>query len=193
MTGPDGSIYLTNTSDIEIKEAGHALNFFKLGSLNRHTAQTAMNDRSSRSHAIVIFTLTSKNQTQNSKTLSQLYLCDLAGSENVSKSEVQGESLIESGLINKSLHQLSNVISALNEKRYNKDIHIPYRNSKLTRLLEKSLGGNSYTCMLLCVSNKKSNLLESFNTLNFGQRASTVQNKPRKNELVRQKNEFKEM
>jgi hypothetical protein len=104
MTGPDGSIYLTNTSEINIKEAGHALNVFSQGSMNRHTAHTAMNDRSSRSHAIVIFTYTSRNPTKNSKVLSQLYLCDLAGSENVSRSAVQGDALIESGLINRSLH-----------------------------------------------------------------------------------------
>jgi len=104
MTGPDGSIYLTNTSEITIKEAGHALNVFSQGSMNRHTAHTAMNDRSSRSHAIVIFTYTSRNPTKNSKVLSQLYLCDLAGSENVSRSAVQGDALIESGLINRSLH-----------------------------------------------------------------------------------------
>jgi len=125
MTGPDGSVYLTNTSEITIKEAGHALNVFSKGSMNRHTAHTAMNERSSRSHAIMVFTYTCRNPSRNCNTVSQLYLCDLAGSENVSKSAVQGDALIESGLINKSLHQLSNVISALNEKRFNKDIHIP--------------------------------------------------------------------
>lgn len=77
-------------------------------------------------------------------------MCDLAGSESVIKSQVSGSQITESSKINCSLHQLSNVINSLNKK----SSHIPYRNSKLTRLLEKTLGGNAYTCILACAANE---------------------------------------
>lgn len=146
----DNGITLSNTIERKVDSINQALSIFKEGNQNRHVAATNMNERSSRSHAVLILTLNVNNKTSGENTYSQLYLCDLAGSENVKKTNVTGVHMLETSKINCSLHQLSNVISALNKK----STHIPYRNSKLTRLLEKSLGGNAYTCMLICASNE---------------------------------------
>lgn len=117
--------------------------------MDRAVGATAINAQSSRSHAI--FTITVRKMPKDnpqSATVAKFHLVDLAGSEDSKKAETSGKQLMEGSQINKGLFALSNVISALNENKG----HIPYRDSKLTQLLQDSLGGNSITLMIACVS-----------------------------------------
>lgn len=110
---------------------------------------------------------------------SKLNLVDLAGSERQSKTKAQGQRLKEANKINLSLSALGNVISALISK---KKVHVPYRDSKLTRILEDSLGGNTKTLMMAAVSPADINIEETISTLRYASRASRIQNKPKINE-----------
>jgi kinesin family member 5 len=112
-------------------------NLLKIGKLNRKMNTTNMNEQSSRSHSIFILTVTSCNTLNNIKKQGKLYLVDLAGSEKVSKTGAVGETLKEAQAINQSLSALGNVINALTDT---KSKFIPYRDSKLTRILQESLG-----------------------------------------------------
>ena len=132
-----------------------------------------MNEHSSRSHSVFLINVKQENQ-ENKKTLTgKLYLVDLAGSEKVSKTGAEGQVLDEAKNINKSLSALGNVISALADG--NKS-HIPYRDSKLTRILQESLGGNSRTTIIICCSPASFNEMETKSTLEFGKRAKTIKN-----------------
>ncbi|KAI1288117.1 Kinesin heavy chain [Halotydeus destructor] len=143
------------------------------GKSNRHIAVTNMNEHSSRSHSVFLINVKQENQ-ENKKTLTgKLYLVDLAGSEKVSKTGAEGMVLDEAKNINKSLSALGNVISALADG--NKS-HIPYRDSKLTRILQESLGGNSRTTIIICCSPASYNEMETKSTLDFGRRAKTIKN-----------------
>ena len=147
------------------------------GSSFRVVGGTAMNDQSSRSHAILTVTLERK-QDEN-VTKSKFHLVDLAGSERQSKTKAEGLRLKEGININLGLLALGNVISILGEDNpTNKTKHVPYRESKLTRLLQDSLGGNSHTVMIACVSPADSNMEESLNTLRYSDRARNIKNKP---------------
>lgn len=147
------------------------------GTLQRTTASTALNSVSSRSHAVVTLTLTQK-LNDGSEVVSKLNLVDLAGSENVDKSEVQGIELSEAQTINKSLSSLGNVIYALTEKGRG---HIPYRDSKLTYLLQDSLGGNSKTILIATINPSKTSYSETISTLKFAKRAKEIKNIPKVN------------
>jgi len=143
------------------------------GKANRHIAVTNMNEHSSRSHSVFLINVKQEHQ-ENKKTLTgKLYLVDLAGSEKVSKTGAEGQVLDEAKNINKSLSALGNVISALADG--NKS-HIPYRDSKLTRILQESLGGNSRTTIIICCSPASFNEMETKSTLEFGRRAKTIKN-----------------
>lgn len=122
----------------------------KIGNKNRATGVTNMNDQSSRSHSIFIMTITQNNLEDGSCKTGKLYLVDLAGSEKISKTGVVGQTLDEAKMINKSLSALGLVISALTDEKKSK--HIPYRDSRLTRLLSESLGGNAKTCLVITTS-----------------------------------------
>lgn len=136
-------------------------------------SQSDMNEHSSRSHSVFLINVKQENQ-ENKKTLTgKLYLVDLAGSEKVSKTGAEGQVLDEAKNINKSLSALGNVISALADG--NKS-HIPYRDSKLTRILQESLGGNSRTTIIICCSPASFNEMETKSTLEFGKRAKTIKN-----------------
>ena len=111
--------------------------------------------------------------------MGKLYCCDLAGSEKIAKTEASGQTLEEAKMINKSLSALGNVINALTS---GKGKFIPYRDSKLTRLLSESLGGNSSTCLLITCSYSQYNDRETLSTFRFGERAKQIKNKVRKNE-----------
>jgi kinesin family protein C2/C3 len=124
-----------------------------------------MNSQSSRSHLLLQIVVTSKNTITNVTTVGKLTLVDLAGSERVSKSEATGQRLVEAAAINKSLSALGQVFTAL---RTNQP-HVPYRNSKLTHVLQDSLGGDAKTCVFVNVSPAESNLPETIGTLKFGQ------------------------
>ncbi|KAF6715461.1 Kinesin heavy chain isoform 5C [Oryzias melastigma] len=143
------------------------------GKANRHVAVTNMNEHSSRSHSIFLINIKQENVETEKKLSGKLYLVDLAGSEKVSKTGAEGAVLDEAKNINKSLSALGNVISALAEGT---KTHVPYRDSKMTRILQDSLGGNCRTTIIICCSPSVYNEAETKSTLMFGQRAKTIKN-----------------
>ncbi|KAG7244815.1 hypothetical protein INR49_029834, partial [Caranx melampygus] len=143
------------------------------GKANRHVAVTNMNEHSSRSHSIFLINIKQENVETEQKLSGKLYLVDLAGSEKVSKTGAEGAVLDEAKNINRSLSALGNVISALAEGTKS---HVPYRDSKMTRILQDSLGGNCRTTMFICCSPSSYNDAETKSTLMFGQRAKTIRN-----------------
>ncbi|KAM9766817.1 kinesin heavy chain-like [Menidia menidia] len=143
------------------------------GKANRHVAVTNMNEHSSRSHSIFLINIKQENIETEKKLSGKLYLVDLAGSEKVSKTGAEGAVLDEAKNINKSLSALGNVISALAEGT---KTHVPYRDSKMTRILQDSLGGNCRTTIIICASPSVYNEAETKSTLMFGQRAKTIKN-----------------
>ncbi|XP_078018879.1 kinesin-1 heavy chain-like isoform X1 [Epinephelus lanceolatus] len=142
------------------------------GKNNRHVAVTNMNEHSSRSHSIFLINIKQENSQTGQKLTGKLYLVDLAGSEKVGKTGAEGTVLDEAKMINKSLSSLGNVISALAEG----SSYVPYRDSKMTRILQDSLGGNCRTTMVICCSPSAFNDAETRSTLLFGQRAKTIKN-----------------
>ncbi|KAM1221266.1 hypothetical protein TB2_008854 [Malus domestica] len=160
---PDATMHsVTSSTDV--------LNLMKFGEMNRMVSSTAINNRSSRSHSVLTVHVNGKD-TSGGTLHSCLHLVDLAGSERVDKSEVTGDRLKEAQYINKSLSCLGDVIAALAQK----NSHIPYRNSKLTLLLQDSLGGHAKTLMLAHVSPEEDSFSETISTLKFAQRVSTVE------------------
>nr|XP_053654695.1 kinesin heavy chain-like [Cherax quadricarinatus] len=149
------------------------LEVIEMGKSNRHVAVTNMNEHSSRSHSVFLIQVKQENIESQKKLLGKLYLVDLAGSEKVSKTGAEGAVLDEAKNINKSLSALGNVISALAD---NTKTHVPYRDSKLTRILQESLGGNARTTIVICCSPASFNESETKSTLDFGKRAKTVKN-----------------
>lgn len=153
------------------------LDTIKEGARQRSTASTALNNVSSRSHAVLTLTVT-QILTDGTEIVSKMHMIDLAGSENVGRSEVQGTTLLEAQQINKSLSALGNVIYALTEKGRG---HIPYRDSRLTYLLQDSLGGNSKTILITTVSPHIDSYSETINTLKFAKRTKEIKNIPKVN------------
>ncbi|XP_043692070.1 kinesin-like protein KIN-14S isoform X1 [Telopea speciosissima] len=146
----------------------------KTGSQIRSVGSTNANELSSRSHCLLRVTVRGENLVNGQKTRSHLWLVDLAGSERVGRIEVEGERLKESQFINKSLSALGDVISAL----ANKTAHIPYRNSKLTHLLQSSLGGDCKTLMFVQISPSAADLGETLCSLNFASRVRGIEHGP---------------
>jgi kinesin family protein 6/9 len=153
------------------------------GRTNRKVAETPMNKRSSRSHAVFTIYLTSKPKDSPVTVQSKLHLVDLAGSERVAKSKVKGSVLQEAKHINLSLHYLEHVIVALQKgskspKRNTKlsGNYVPYRNSLLTTVLRDSLGGNCMTAMIATISIEETNVWESISTCRFAQRVACIAN-----------------
>ncbi|XP_070385930.1 chromosome-associated kinesin KIF4A-like isoform X2 [Dermacentor albipictus] len=170
-----GAVKILNLTELNVTTPEETIRLLEVGSASRSTASTNMNARSSRSHAI--FTLTVEQQEKSSGgaiMVAKFHLVDLAGSERAGKTKAVGERLKEGITINQGLLSLGNVISALCDGHS----HVPYRNSKLTRLLQDSLGGNSHTVMIACVSPADSNLEETLNTLRYADRARKIKNKP---------------
>ena len=152
------------------------------GVKNRKVGETAMNKDSSRSHSIFTVLIETSETGPTGETIfkqGKLNLVDLAGSERQSKTQAVGERLKEANAINLSLSALGNVISALVD---GKSKHIPYRSSKLTRLLQDSLGGNAKTVMIAAISPADYNYDETITTLRYASRAKNIQNKPKVNE-----------
>jgi hypothetical protein len=149
-----------------------------LGFNNRHVGATLMNKDSSRSHSIFTIYVEALSET-GSIRMGKLNLVDLAGSERQAKTGATGERFKEATKINLSLSALGNVISALVD---GKSSHIPYRDSKLTRLLQDSLGGNTKTVMIACISPSDNNYDETLSTLRYANRAKNIKNKPKINE-----------
>ncbi|KAG6466774.1 hypothetical protein ZIOFF_075407 [Zingiber officinale] len=153
------------------------------GGRNRSVGSTNANELSSRSHSLVRVTIKGESFVDGQKFTSRLWLVDLAGSERLGKIEVEGERLKESQFINKSLSALGDVISALASK----NPHIPYRNSKLTHLLQSSLGGDCKTLMFAQISPSSADLGETLCSLNFASRVRGIEHGP-----VRKQTDFAE-
>ncbi|KAE8599853.1 hypothetical protein XENTR_v10017360 [Xenopus tropicalis] len=170
---PDGSgqLHVPGLTSTEVNSFRHIKKLLTLGKKNRATFCTNMNERSSRSHALLTINISGKDLTTGTVTTGKLNLVDLAGSERVCKSGAEGERLKEAQNINKSLLALGEVIQALRAKQG----HIPFRNSKLTYLLQDSLGKGNKTVMMVQVSPSEGNVGETVCSLKFAQRVCKVE------------------
>ncbi|KAK7478216.1 hypothetical protein BaRGS_00030577, partial [Batillaria attramentaria] len=171
MKADGGGYHVPGLHTVAVTSLKDVNQVFAVGKKNRATATTNMNEHSSRSHCLLCVTVTGVNRTTNTRTFGRLNLVDLAGSERVSKSGADGARLREAQNINKSLACLGDVIHALRIKQN----HIPFRNSKLTYLLQDSLGGDSKTLMIVQVAPVEKNVAESTCSLSFGQRVRNVE------------------
>ncbi|KAJ2939541.1 hypothetical protein O0L34_g6372 [Tuta absoluta] len=174
---PDIGVFVKDLTGYVVHNADELEKIMAVGNKNRHIGATAMNTESSRSHAIFSITVESSKRGVDGKThvkMGKLHLVDLAGSERQSKTQATGTRLKEATKINQSLSVLGNVISALVD---GKSTHIPYRNSKLTRLLQDSLGGNSKTVMIATIGPADTNYVETISTLRYANRAKNIENK----------------
>ncbi|XP_054273348.1 kinesin-like protein KIF3A [Macrosteles quadrilineatus] len=179
---PDVGVFVKDLSTYIVNNADDMDRIMTLGNKNRVVAATAMNVESSRSHAIFSITVETsvvREDKQQHVKMGRLHLVDLAGSERQSKTGATGQRLAEATKINLSLSTLGNVISALVD---GKCTHIPYRNSKLTRILQDSLGGNSKTVMVAAVGPANYNYDETISTLRYANRAKNICNRARINE-----------
>ncbi|KAJ3033179.1 Kinesin-like protein kif3a [Rhizophlyctis rosea] len=178
----DVGIYVKDLRTFVIKDVSEMDRLMSFGNKNRSVGATEMNARSSRSHSIFTITVEASEKSADGEEhirAGKLHLVDLAGSERQSKTGATGERLKEATKINLSLSALGNVISALVD---GKSSHIPYRDSKLTRLLQDSLGGNAKTLMVATLSPASYNYDETVSTLRYANRAKSIKNKPKINE-----------
>ncbi|XP_054608893.1 kinesin-like protein KIF21A isoform X2 [Dunckerocampus dactyliophorus] len=190
-----GGIYTVGVTTRSVTSAAEMIQCLKLGALSRTTASTQMNVQSSRSHAIFTIHLcqvrmcspdnenTTDNRITNDSEIDEFetltakfHFVDLAGSERLKRTGATGDRAKEGISINCGLLALGNVISALGD-RSKRSTHVPYRDSKLTRLLQDSLGGNSQTVMIACISPSDRDFMETLNTLKYANRARNIKNK----------------
>lgn len=187
-------VYVKGLLEVYVSNVDEVFQIMQRGQENRVVASTQMNAESSRSHSIFVVHISQKpipddssmagaSEGDGSASVSagrtgKLYLVDLAGSEKVGKTGATGQTLEEAKKINKSLSALGMVINALTD---GKSSHIPYRDSKLTRILQESLGGNSRTTLIINCSPSSFNESETVSTLRFGQRAKSIKNKAKMN------------
>ncbi|KAG8052768.1 hypothetical protein GUJ93_ZPchr0001g30021 [Zizania palustris] len=169
-TSSDGLLNLPDAKMCPVQSPSDVLNLMLLGEKHRASSPTAMNRQSSRSHSILTVHVNGMEMSGN-VSRSSLHLVDLAGSERIDRSEATGDKLKEAQLINKSLSCIGDVITALAQK----NSHIPYRNSKLTQLLQSSLGGNAKTLMFAHICPDADSYVETLSTLKFAQRVSSVE------------------
>ncbi|XP_072314389.1 kinesin-like protein KIF6 [Eucyclogobius newberryi] len=173
------NVHLKNLSMLQSANEEEALNLLFLGDTNRIIAETPMNQASTRSHCIFTVHLCRREPGSATVRRSKLHLVDLAGSDRVNKTGLNGQLLTEAKYINLSLHYLEQVIIALSEKNRS---HIPYRNSMLTSVLRDSLGGNCMTTMIATMAVDKRNIDESISTCRFAQRVALIKNEAVLNE-----------
>eukprot|EP00092_Neocalanus_flemingeri_P002888 GFUD01003089.1.p1 GENE.GFUD01003089.1~~GFUD01003089.1.p1 ORF type:complete len:776 (-),score=221.90 GFUD01003089.1:576-2903(-) len=179
---PDTGVYVKDLSSFVCKSISEIEHVMSVGNQNRSVGRTEMNEHSSRSHAIFIITVECSEQDVEGEShirVGKLNLVDLAGSERQAKTGAVGDRLKEATKINLSLSALGNVISSLVD---GKSVHVPYRDSKLTRLLQDSLGGNARTIMVANLGPANYNYDETITTLRYANRAKNIKNKPRINE-----------
>ncbi|KAG9256080.1 kinesin motor domain-containing protein [Emericellopsis atlantica] len=181
-----GATIVQGLEEKHIQNAAQGIKVLQDGSLKRHVAATKSNNHSSRSHTIFTITAymrrTGGNGGEEFIQCGKLNLVDLAGSENIQRSGAENKHAAEAGLINKSLLTLGRVINALVDR--NPRSHIPYRESKLTRLLQDSLGGQTKTCIIATISPTKSSLEETMSTLDYTFRAKNIRNQPQVNRFI---------
>ncbi|THU56307.1 hypothetical protein C4D60_Mb11t15900 [Musa balbisiana] len=160
-----------NANLVPVTSTTEVIELMNIGQKNRAVSATAMNDRSSRSHSCLTIHVQGRDLASGAVLRGCMHLVDLAGSERVNKSEAKGDRLKEAQHINKSLSALGDVISALAQK----SSHIPYRNSKLTQLLQDSLGGQAKTLMFVHISPEADAISETLSTLKFAERVASVE------------------
>jgi kinesin family protein 4/21/27 len=183
----NGQVVVVGLRSKKVQTNQEAMAVLNTGTMNRTTAATLMNVTSSRSHAV--FTVNLRQVARGADavdvvTSSRFTFVDLAGSERMKKTGAEGERMKEGIRINEGLLALGNVINALaDEERLSKGekVHVPYRQSKLTRLLQDALGGNSQTLFLACASPSDTNASETLSTLQYANRARNIKNRPTKN------------
>uniref|UniRef100_A0AC35TYJ1 Kinesin motor domain-containing protein n=1 Tax=Rhabditophanes sp. KR3021 TaxID=114890 RepID=A0AC35TYJ1_9BILA len=175
----DKGVYVSGLSNHICHNMVDCESLMNIGWGNRHVGATLMNKDSSRSHSIFTVYIEAIDEEKETIRMGKLNLVDLAGSERQSKTGATGDRFKEATKINLSLSALGNVISALVD---GKSKHIPYRDSKLTRLLQDSLGGNTKTIMIACISPSDNNYDETLSTLRYANRAKNIKNKPKINE-----------
>ena len=178
----DSGVYVKDLSYFAAKSSEEVRKIMTIGSKNRSVGETLMNAHSSRSHSLFQITVERSELGADGKQhirVGKLNMVDLAGSERIAKTGATGDRLKEATKINLSLSTLCHVISSLTDP---KATYIPYRDSKLTRLLQDSLGGNTKTVMIANVGPADYNYDETMNTLRYASRAKNIQNKPRINE-----------
>ncbi|XP_067295928.1 uncharacterized protein [Pseudorasbora parva] len=172
-----GLVFAQGAETKEAASAGELFALFEQGCANRHIAATKMNVESSRSHLIIGIMIESRNLTNGSVSFGKLSLVDLAGSERAAKTGAKDDQLKEANAINKSLSALGDVISALSMEQP----HVPYRNNKLTQLMQDSLGGNAKTLMFLNIAPSDCNLDETLTSLIYATRVKAITNNAQRN------------
>ncbi|EPY24638.1 kinesin [Strigomonas culicis] len=179
-------VYVKDASVHQVLGSERTMQLLRKGNANRQTAETKMNETSSRSHAIVQIAVTQEFATLEKKDLEcTISLVDLAGSERQTKTESSGQHFEEAKKINHSLLMLGRALNSFSERKGNADSFISLRESKLTRLLSESFGGNSKTWMLATVSPTAYNAYETISTLDYASNAKAITNKARINKSVR--------
>ncbi|XP_054287518.1 kinesin-like protein KIF12 [Macrosteles quadrilineatus] len=175
-----GGFFVENLFTVDCEELDDLLAVLEEGMRNRSVGSHSMNEHSSRSHTILTVNITSEQQMENNVFITKqgkINFVDLAGSEMTKKTHSEGKTLEEANNINKSLMVLGYCIASLSDSK-KKNGHIPYRDSKLTKLLADSLAGSGVTLMVACVSPARSNVTETLNTLRYAARAKKIRTKP---------------
>lgn len=183
MEDGKGCVVVRGLEEEAVYSANDIYTLLERGTAKRRTADTLLNKRSSRSHSVFSITVHVKEAVVGDEELikcGKLNLVDLAGSENISRSGAREGRAREAGEINKSLLTLGRVINALVEH----SAHVPYRDSKLTRLLRDSLGGKTKTCIIATISPSAHSLEETLSTLDYAYRAKNIRNKPEANQKI---------
>uniref|UniRef100_A0A804ISL6 Kinesin-like protein n=1 Tax=Musa acuminata subsp. malaccensis TaxID=214687 RepID=A0A804ISL6_MUSAM len=170
-TSQPNGLAVPDASMLPVKATSDVLDLMQIGHGNRAVSATTLNERSSRSHSILTVHVRGTDLKTGTTLRGSLHLVDLAGSERVDRSEVTGDRLKEAQHINKSLSALGDVIFALSQKT----AHVPYRNSKLTQVLQSSLGGHAKTLMFVQINPDTGSFSESLSTLKFAERVSGVE------------------
>jgi kinesin family protein 11 len=192
MEDPRSGVVMQGLEEPHVKTAADIFGLLETGNARRRTAETLLNKQSSRSHSVFIVTVSVREVLAEGEEVirvGKLYLVDLAGSENITRSGAVDQRAKEAGNINKSLLTLGRVITALVEGQ----IHVPYRDSKLTRLLRDSLGGRTKTCIIATIAPTVQCQEETMSTLDYAHRAKNIKNKPEVNQKISKTTHLKEM
>ena len=172
------NLTIENLTSVNVTSENELNDIIYRGTIKRNTNSSTMREYTAKSHNIIIITIYRYYKDKNCLNTGTLYLCDLEGSEKITKmNPVEGENIEEQKLVNKSLSALASVVQSLSVKN-DTIFHVPYRDSKLTRILSECLGGSAYTTLILTCTLNEYNLSETRNTLLFGERAKKIRNKP---------------